>query len=222
MKTLYDNLLRREQVKMLLTDAVPEDVLIGWSCRVFTLMNIAWGYVDAVCDICISMGQHKTKKLVRAVRQVRKDYDRFRSKSVDADMERGETDRGEAFEDACSADFDKLFHGLQTEINKLRLDPDQHMLVLGVQQALTVMDAVMEYAGKIDSRLRRDYGFYAPDYCVVPSDFRRLYHLVPQFAGDCYRPGEEARKLTAAILANRMDEVEIRDGEGNMVDPGKR
>lgn len=201
-----------------ITDVVPGEVLVTWGCRLYTLMNLAWDYVDTVCDLCINMRLTQTKRLVRAIRQTKRDYDRFRQSSVDGRMLAEETERGLDFEEWFSADFDKLFNGLSNDVGKLGLTKEHAQLVIAVQQALTIMDAVSIYARRCDSTLKSRYDFHTADRCLVQSDFLKLYGLVPQFAGDCYNPDLEARRLTANILANRLQTIPVNvDKDGEMV-----
>lgn len=201
------------------TEAVPPHILVGWACRLFTLMNLSWQYIDTVCDLCIQMRLRETKPLVRAIRQIRREYDIFRARSIDDESVREETSRSESFEESHDEDFRKLFFGLQNEIGKLGLTPQHRDLVLATQQALTVMDAVRVYARRLDRRLLEEYGLLTPDCCLVQNDFMRLYGLVPQFAGDQYQPNLEARRLTATILANRMDGslLNVRQPDGSLI-----
>lgn len=201
------------------TDVVPSQILVGWACRLFTLTNLAWQYIDTVCDLCCQMRLSDTKPLVRTVRQIRREYDLFRSRSIDDESVREETRRSEHFEENHDEDFRKLFFGLENEVGKLDLKPDHRNLVLATQQALTVMDAVKVYARRLDKIIREEYGLLTPDYCLVQNDFMRLYPLIPEFAGDKYQPDIEARRLTATILANRMESslLNIRQPDGSLV-----
>ena len=191
-------------------DVVPPRVLVDWALRLYTLTNLAWQYIDTVLDISVQMRQPETKKLVRAVRQIRREYDQFRAKSVDDESARKETERTELFEDIHSEDFRKLFFGLENEVGKLGLKPQHRDLLVATQQALTVMDSVKVYARRLDEKMRREYSLFCPDCSLVQVEFLRLYGLIPQFAGDCYRPDIEARRLTARILANRVESIVMR------------
>lgn len=187
---------------------VPEHLLTEWSFKLFALMNLAWDYVDTVCDLCISMRLTPTKPLVRTVRQLKREYDRFRWAVMDQRMEDNETDHGLRFEDCFREDFSRLTNGIEVEVNKLDLTPPYKSLVIAVQQALTLMDAVKIYARWCDSQIAA-MGIWVCDCCMVQTEFMKLYDLVPQFAGDCYQPDISARKTTAAILVNRLKEVPL-------------
>lgn len=187
---------------------VPEHLLTEWSFKLFALMNLAWDYIDTICDLCIGMRLAPTKPLVRQVRALKRDYDRFRWKVVDKRMESNETDHGLRFEETFGADFRRLTNGIEMEVNKLDLTPEHRSLVIAVQQALTLMDAVKIYARWCDKEIAR-HGVWVCDYCMVQTEFLKLFGIIPEFAGDCYRPDIEARRTTSKILANRLREIPL-------------
>ena len=182
---------------------VPQELLVEWSFKLFALMNLAWDYVDTVCDACISLRIQQTKPLVREIRAVRREYDQFRAPATSPVMEHNETQHGLRMEELFRDDLRKLMSGIKLEVNKLDLTPDHRLLVISVQQAMTLMDTVKIYARWCDKQIH-GYGVWTCDCCMVQTAFLTLYDLVPQFAGDCYQPDINARKLTAGILANRI------------------
>lgn len=173
-------------------------------------MNLSWDYVDTICDVCISLRIQETKPLVRQIRTLKREYDHFRASSMRSDMERNETEHGLRFEEIFIDDFNRMTNGIELEVNKLGLTPDHRMLVVAVQQALTLMDAVKIYARWCDRQIA-SLGIWVCDCCMVQTEFMKLYDLVPQFAGDCYQPNIEARKLTAGILVNRLKKIDIHE-----------
>lgn len=189
-------------------DDVPEDLLVEWSLKLFALMNLSWDYIDTICDVCISLRIQETKPLVRQIRTLKREYDHFRYFTMRPDMERNETEHGLRFEEMFIDDFTRLTNGIELEVNKLGLTLNHRMLVVAVQQALTLMDAVKIYARWCDSRIA-SFGVWVCDCCMVQTEFMKLYDLVPQFAGDCYQPNIEARRLTAGILVNRLKGIDI-------------
>ena len=191
-------------------EKVPDDLLVEWSFKLFALMNLTWDYIDTICDICIAQKIGPTKPLVRAVRSCKTEYDRFRWQVMSRKMEEDEAEHGLRFEERYGDDFRRLLFGIELEVNKHDLVPAHRTLVIAVQQALTLMDAVKVYARRCDSRIA-SFGAWVCDCCMVHTEFMKLYDIIPQFAGDCYDPCIEARKLTAGILANRLEETALPD-----------
>lgn len=188
-------------------DVVPKKLMLEWGVRLYTLMNLAWDYVDTICDLCIQQRVEGTKPLVRCVRQLKREYDQFRSRCVDSDFERKEAERAEAFEETFGNDFRLLFNAIDFEVSKLGLEKNNRTLVIAVQQALTVMDAVKAYAATCDEEMRK-MGLTVKDCSMVQTEFMKLFSIVPLFAGDCYRK-LEVRKLTAGILRNRIARIQV-------------
>ena len=192
-----------------ITEGVPHGVLLHWAANLYTLMNLGWDYVDTVLDVVVQMRLSETKKLVRAVRNLRREYDQFRSTAIHGREEREERACAEAFEDFVQTHLSRLFNALEFETMKQDIRKDYATLVIAVQQAMTVLDAVSIYARRCDSEIRTRYGIDVPDRCMVQREFLELYSLVPQFAGDCYDKDLPARRLTSGILINELQKTDI-------------
>lgn len=190
-------------------EVVPEHVMVDWGMRLFTLMNLAWGYIDTVIDLSIAMRITETKRLTRRIRELKREYDRHRFTCIDRSFEQTETERAEQFEEHFDKDFRKLYHAIDFETAKLGLDKDWRAIVIAVQQAMTIMDAVKIFSSQCAAKMR-DYGLYrVKEHCMILDEFLALYPLVPLFAGDCYIPNLPARKLTAEILVKRVNQLEV-------------
>lgn len=189
---------------------VPKELLREWCCKVSVLVNIAWDYIDTICQICAMERIKDTKPLVRTMRELKRDYDIFRSRSIRDREHAQETRLGENFAEMFKADFSRLFFNLDTEVKKLGLTDGHRTLLIAVYQALTIIDALKIYARRVDKRLKEEHNVWTCDLCMVQTDFLKAASLVPQFAGDCLQPNLEIRKQTANILANRMEAVGIR------------
>ena len=86
-------------------ESVPGDLLTEWSYKLFALMNLAWDYVDTICDLCIGMKLVHAKKLVRQIRELKREYDKFRHGIISSKMENNEVDHGLAIEEILKDDF---------------------------------------------------------------------------------------------------------------------
>ena len=185
-------------------EAVPDDVQGEMAVKLFALQNLTWDYVETVLDLCcVQKPGAGVKKLVRRVRELKREYDRFRRQAIRSRYEEMERRNGERFEEWFGDDFRKLFYGLDAEISRLKPDAEEKMLMVAVQQALTLMEATDRYAAHCDTVLR-SYGVWCPDKVLLQREFMELYRLMPLFAGDCLEAGAKTRKLTAAILYRRM------------------
>ena len=201
-KPLREDVLRRR------IDKVPEDMLYVMACKTYAMCNLAWQYVDTIIDFCVEQRIDGTKRLVRAVRELKDRYNRFRDSNVaNIIIKRDEDRNAETLEDFAAKDFSRLFYSLDAEVGKLGLNANHKMLVVAVHQALTVIDAVKLYASQCDERLK-PYGITIHKYALLQKDFLLMSRLIPEFAGDCYSQ-IGSREGTAKILLNKVNEMGV-------------
>lgn len=184
-------------------DDVPGNLLAEWSFKLYALCNLAWDYVDTLCDQCIIMGLNETKPLVRTVRGLRREYEKFRAPFMTDSGNDFETEHGLRFEEYVRADFKKFMNSIEAPINRLDLKDEHRQLVIAAHRCMAVLDAIKEYARWCDRQIK-SYGVWACDCCMVQQEVLALYPLIPQFAGDCWQSGLEGQTLTSAILVNRL------------------
>lgn len=189
-----------------ITDEIPADVLVVWAAKLYTLTNLSWQYIDTILDIVVQMKIRQTRPLVKTVREIRLEYDRFRARSIDGAQVSHETDLAESFEEWLEKDLKKLFYALDFEVSKMDIVKSQRPLVIATYQAVTLMEAVRAYARKRDREISGTYGITVKDCCLIQNEYLRLYPLIPQFAGDCYTKDLPAVRTTANIIANKMEE----------------
>ena len=189
-------------------EVVDEDTMMEWASSLCTLMNLTWGYVETILDMCVLMKLKETKPLVRKIRELKREYDQFRHTKIDDECERKETETAEAFEDLVQNHLSKLFNGIDFEMRKIGLKDDWKALAIAVHQAMTLMDVVSLYARRCDAEIRKR-GLEVEDRCMIQKEFLALYPLIPQFAGDCYIKDFPARKITANILLNEIVRLEL-------------
>ena len=188
-------------------DDVPQDELLHRSICLYLVGALVWDYTDTVLKLAGQMKISKTRRLSRAVRELRLDYDRVRAQDLDRDYIRREWELAEMFEDVNKDTFDCLCNGLLTEIRRdTALDDDNAILVEAVQIAMTMLDALRLYADQCDRFIRRYYP--AAPHSILPDHFRRLAILLPEYAGDCYDRYSNTRQLTARVLLDRINEIQ--------------
>ncbi len=188
-------------------DDVPQDELLHRSICLYLVGALVWDYTDTVLKLAGQMKISKTRRLSRAVRELRLDYDRVRAQDLDRDYIRREWELAEMFEDVNKDTFDSLCNGLLTEIRRdTALDDDNAILVEAVQIAMTMLDALRLYADQCDRFIRRHYP--EASHSILPDHFRRLAILLPEYAGDCYDRYSNTRQLTARVLLDRINEIQ--------------
>ena len=171
-------------------------------------MNLAWDYVDTICDLCIGMKLVHTKKLVRQIRELKREYDKFRHGVISSKMENNEVDHGLAIEDILKDDFYKMYNAIEMEVNKQRLTKDNKTLVIAVHQAMALIDAAKSYARWCDKEIAK-FDVWVCDYCMVQKEFLMLDSIIPQFIGVLYNPNLNGRKLSSSIIANKIKGIRL-------------
>lgn len=194
-------------------DSIPDSETMPFSARLFAMQNLTLQYVDTVIDFCIEKRIDGTKRLVRAVRELRCGIDRLYASSFKGEAGRlakeSEARNAAEFEDNADALLTRLFYGLDTEVGRLGLKGDNKALVIAVHQALTIADVTRMYAREGDEMLRRYHVPIAPTGCsMLPNEFLAIADLLPQFAGDCYRLSP-SRELTAKTLLNGLNAMRL-------------
>lgn len=189
-------------------DSIPDSVTIPFAMRLFAMQNLTLQYVDTVTGFCVEKRIDGTKRLVRAVRQLRLGIDRLYAGSFKGEAGRlakeSETRNAAEFEDNADTLLTRLFYGLDTEVGRLGLKGDDKALVIAVHQALTIADVTRMYAREGDEMLRRYHVPVARTGCsMLPNEFLAIADLLPQFAGDCYKLSR-SREITAKAMLNDL------------------
>lgn len=187
---------------------VPQADLGHMAVKIYLIGALVWDYTDTILDISAQMRIGATKKISRAIRELRQDYDRVRARNLDSKYVEREWELAELFESINKDHFTKLYNALQNEIrHDTNLDKDYEILVGAVQIAMTVLDALKLYAAQCDQFIHKYYP--AAPHSILPDHFRRLSILLPEYAGDCYNRRSTARQLTARILLNSINDIEL-------------
>ncbi len=189
-------------------DSIPDRLTIPFAMRLFAMQNLTLQYVDTVTDFCIEKRIDGTKRLVRAVRELRLGIDRLYAGSFKGEAGRlakeSEASNAAEFEDNADELLTRLFYGLDTEVGRLGLKGDDKALVIAVHQALTIADVTRMYAREGDEMLRRYHVPVARTGCsMLPNEFLAIADLLPQFAGDCYKLSR-SREITAKALLTAL------------------
>lgn len=196
------------------TRDIPQRPLARMAAKLYFLGALAWDYADTVCNVAASLHIKETKPLSRAVRELNRDYDRFRNRFLNGNDLEAETRLAILFEDVCQKHFTKLNYGVASDKSVNGLSRDYEMLVKAVQMAMTVIDTMKLYAAECDDWIRKQG--VTDRHSILSDHFLRLAILLPQFAGDCYNPNSEARKITAKILNKELHLIDIHDDNGKL------
>lgn len=212
-KTPIIDLLKHEPTTL---DDVPQRDLFRMAFKLYTLGALAWDYASTVLDISAQMRISELKKLSRAIREIKLDYDRMRQRDLDSDHIRKEWELAELFESINSDNFRTLTQGLRNEIYNVNseLKEDYVLLVEAVQIAMTVLDTMKLFASQCDKLIQN---YYTASHSILPDHFRKLSILLPEYAGDCYDNRSPSRQLASKKLLDEINKIELYDENDELV-----
>lgn len=192
---------------------LPDDWMITLTARMTALGSLLWDYTDTVLDITISQRRTATKPLCRAVRQLQRDYDQLRQRvHATSEIRKQEEEWGLDFEDFVKPHTDAFLQEVQAEDAEAfgNIAPDTRWLLLAVEQAVLISDALRHYTDGCDRALTR-LGVDMEGKTVCPLPFRQLARLLPEFAGDLWRDKSPARAKAAEALAKELLKIQVHD-----------
>lgn len=192
---------------------IDKQLLTEWSVKLFLLMNLTWGYVETILDLCAQMRMEEVKKQSREIREQYRLYQQFRQKFFCSRDVMNESERGEWFEEIFSGDFDRLFNGIDNLARAVSKSEGQRVVCVAVHQAMTLIEAVKKYARHLDKEIR-ERGVWVCDYCMVQTEFLRMAEIVAKFPCGKDERFRELRELSARILYNRLKGMDVWE-EGN-------
>lgn len=189
-------------------DDVPHSELAHMAVKIYMIGALVWDYTDTVLDIAAQIKIGETKKTSRTIRELRRDYDRIRAIDLDAEHIRQEWKLAELFEIINKDHISRLCNGLLTEIrHDHKLNGEYESLVEAVHIAETMLDALKLYAEQCDAFIKK----YYPDapHSILPDHFTQLSLLLPEYAGGCHYSHSQSRRITAKILFNEINKIEL-------------
>lgn len=174
-----------EQIeKIKLSKILDRDSLFRFAYVPFVIARLVWDYTDTLLDLSALMKLRETRPLCRAIRELRRDYDRFRARYIDEAHKESEEENMLVFEDGVS-DITKLLLtniriDLKSEYPDLR--PEFVDFLVAVYQCEITLLSLLRYTEKQTEKVERLVGHKIGK--ILPSELRRLSILVPQFVGD--------------------------------------
>lgn len=194
-------------------EAIPKTELFRRAVKIQLVAGLIWDYAETILDITSQMRLSHLKKLSRAVKELRRDYDYRMAQSLDREHIARSNELTELFETINQKHFSRLCQGLGVEMrSKDKLRPDFESLVMAVQMAMTVVDALQKFCADTDKFINRY--FPKADDSILPPEIRRLAVLLPEFAGDSYDESSQSRTVTAGILLNEIINIDLYDENG--------
>lgn len=165
------------------------------------LANLAWSYIDTVIKVASDKHISELKEVARRLRQAQRAYEQQRHSYLLDDISGHMAVISDGLEEECEVQLNQLCFGVANDRSASGLEGPDMMLVKSVQMAMTILDAIAANDRLTDT--------YISSHHI--SDTARRYNayfvvarqLVPLFAGDCYAPRLEARRIVARFVHNK-------------------
>lgn len=199
---------------------LPEEWITAMMTRVCALGSLLWDYTDSILDMTAQMRLTATKPLGRKVREIRLEYDRMRQYThATTALRKQEEEWGLDFEDLVQPHIKRFFRELQKELADRfgELEAQTRYLILGVNEAVMVSDALTHYTRGCDKALAQMEVDMAGK-TVRPAQFQQLARLLPEFAGDLWHKDSPARAKAAEALAKSLLSIKVTCKEGDLDD----
>lgn len=202
--------LQKEQK---LSEILDTETLMRFAYVPFVVAQLAWDYADTIIDIATLLRLHPTKKLCRAIRELKRRYDNVRDEYTNYAHRSSEIDNMYVFEDGVSDLFSLYLKNIEFDlkIEYPDLDKEYRGYLLAIYQCHIVLQSIYRYAEMQKAKIEKIVGHTIGD--VLPTELRRLDILVMAFVGDKPVSPKFAsqQKTYAQCLANRMTLIELND-----------
>lgn len=148
----------------------------------FVMGELVWDYADTVIDCAIEIGEPRFKPLSREMRDLRREYDRDKSRFIRDYNLQTEAQNLETYYEVFSSDFSTLSYVLDNHINRLHktLPKRLKMLFKAVYQCAFVLQVLRTFEYKnckdLAKRINFDFGTH-----ILPGEIYQLSNVLPKY-----------------------------------------
>lgn len=132
---------------------VSKPLLKSKTVLLLVIGELAWDYTGTVIDLAAQMKIKETRRVSRSIADVRRDYDRFLFRSLDTKEHERLRELAMQYEEVCQTHLTKLSYSLSNEGSIRQCRESHRYLVIAVQMAMTVIDAMRLYVEDFDKFL---------------------------------------------------------------------
>lgn len=167
-----------------LSEVLDEITMFRYGYVPFIIAELAWDYADTVIDMAIMCNNTGTKKLSRAIRGLRKEYERYCSLIVSSDdHENGENNMYE-FETGISKIFSLYVTNVKCDLlaEYSNVEENTIHLLVAVYECLIIVKSLLRYSAIWTEKAHAMAGYPVND--VMPGSVHELASRIVEFAGD--------------------------------------
>ncbi len=179
-----NHLIMQEREHKPLSEVLDEITMFRYGYVPFVIAELAWDYADTVVNMAIICGYAQTKKLCRAVRELRREYERYHDKVVSSDGKECESDNMMVFEDAVKDIFNLYITNVKCDLIREYHNIDENTLhfLVSIYQCLIVIKSLLRYSAEQTKKAEKVAGYHVED--VMPREIRSLETIIAAFIGD--------------------------------------
>lgn len=204
---------KAQRAKELLRERLSQEAIFSVVYVPFVIAEVAWDYIDSILDISAYLKIHETKRLCRAMKELRQQYDRDRYRIITDSCRESETENMIMFQDELKDFFSKMYKAYKFILTQThgKIVDDMLMIVASVYVCRTVFDALFKYEAAQMKCVSRAIGYEIDT--LLPDTLRKMNDLVIEFAGDCRMPPDykSLQERFAKELTEYIIDVEIND-----------
>ncbi|MCM1221872.1 MAG: hypothetical protein NC548_46115 [Lachnospiraceae bacterium] len=151
----------------------------------FVIAEVAWDYADSCLNMAVLLRQKELKPLCRAIKELRRDYDRLRQKAIDREHRELENEQMILFQEDYEEFFSKLHMSITQQVGNEHpgLCTDSRMLISAAYSCAVVLRSLFKYAGIMEKRITDILGITAIGSIIV-KELQQLDKLILHFAGE--------------------------------------
>lgn len=179
----------------------------------FVIAELVWDYADTVIIMAKSLNNPSTRRLSRAIRNARTDYDRLRHQYIDNENRERELENGYVFEDGIKRITNQMLMNIRIDINSEypALNDDSRDLLIAVHQCNIMSKALLLYLDNQSARIAKRVGHSIGK--MLPPSYYVMHKLIPEFIGDKPASAQFNKLMNEYVktLATQMALVELND-----------
>lgn len=181
---IFDEPKTQEDEELRLSRLLDKETLFRFAYVPFVIAQLVWDYADTILNMAALLRISETRKLCRAVRELRREYDRIRAPHIDAAHEASEVSNMYVFEDGVADITKQLLLNLRINLRSEypELEDDYMSYLIAVYQCDITLKSLLLYTRKqteiIEKKIDRHVGH------ILPESVYQLNRLVIEFIGD--------------------------------------
>lgn len=204
---------KAERDKQRLREVLSEDAIFSITYVPYVIAEVAWDYADTILDIAAYMKLSETKRLCRAIKELRREYDHARYKIINDQWRKSETENMIMFQETLSDFFGKVYTTYRDTLKQTYEDIEENslMLIASVYVCRTVLKGLLLYAEAQEKIVSSILGYQIAS--ILPDELHKLNTMIIEFAGDSPMPDSmnEVQIKFAKELAEYINDTEIND-----------